>query len=144
MLYTQWNVELLLNFLWFALSLALVLTWVRAVRRGDTKASWSVFVALILLVVLLLPVISMTDDLVAMDSRTELEHVVRRVELPLLQLAHTTAALDFGALSLLLLIGFAVLFSRLSRFTLRVSLSKLMEGFVRTAGVRPPPAIFAV
>jgi hypothetical protein len=82
----------------------------------------------------------MTDDLVAMDNRTELEHVVRRSEMPLSQLAHDTAALlDIGALSVLFLIGFAILFSRLSRFTLRGSARKLMDGFIRTAGVRPPP-----
>lgn len=140
MLYTQCSVELLLNVLWFSLSLALVVTWVRAVRHGDAKQSWTAFVALVLLLVLLLPVISMTDDLVAMESRTELEHVVRRSEMPLLQIAPSVAILDLGMLSALLLIGFAVLFSRLSRFSLQIALRKLMDGFVRTAGVRPPPA----
>lgn len=133
--------ELLLNFLWLSLSLSLVLIWVRAVRHGDAKQNWSAFIALILLLVLLLPVISMTDDLVAMDSPMELEHVVRRSEMPQLQLAHSQAVLDFGMLAVLLLIGFAILFSRLSRFTLRVSLSKSMDGFVRTVGVRPPPVV---
>jgi hypothetical protein len=133
-------VELLLNFLWLSVSIALVFTWARAIRSGHSKQNWSAFIALALLLILLLPVISMTDDLVAMDSRTELEHVVRRGEMPLLQLAHDTAALlDFGMLAVLFLIGFAVLFSRLSRFTLRGSARKLMDGFIRTAGVRPPP-----
>lgn len=141
MLYTQCSVELLLNFLWFSLSLTLVLTWVRAVRHGDAKQNWTTFVALALLLVLLLPVISMTDDLVALESRTELEHVVRRSEMPLLQVASSAAILDLGLLAVLVLIGFAVLFSRLSRFSLRVALRKLMDGFVRTAGVRPPPAL---
>ncbi|HEU4637022.1 MAG TPA: hypothetical protein VFS41_12635 [Edaphobacter sp.] len=137
---------MLLNFLWFSVSLTLVLTWVRAVRLGDAKQSWTTFIALILLLVLLLPVISMTDDLVAMESRTELEHVVRRSEMPLLQVASGTATafLDLGVLAVLLLIGFAVLFSRLSRFSLRVAVRKIMAGFVRTAGVRPPPAFVFV
>jgi hypothetical protein len=133
-------VELLLNFLWLSLSLALVLTWVRAVRHGHTKHTWSAFVALALLLLLLLPVISMTDDLVAMENRAELEHVVRRSEMPLLHLAHDTAALlDTGLLALSLLIGFALFFSRLSPFTLRVPHRKLINGFIRTMGVRPPP-----
>jgi hypothetical protein len=140
MLYTQKSVELLLNFLWFSLSLTLILTWVRAVRRGDAKQNWSTLVALVLLLVLLLPVISMTDDLGAMDSRTEMEHVVRRSEMPLLQVAAHAAILELGTLSVLLLIGFAVLFSRLSRFSLRVVLRKLMDGFARVIGIRPPPA----
>jgi hypothetical protein len=135
-------VELLLNFLWLSVSFALVLTWVQAVRHGHTKQTWTALIGLSLLLVLLLPVISMTDDLVAMENRIELEHVVRRSEMPLLQLAHDTAALlDTGMLPVLLLIGFAVLFSRLSRFTLRLSPRKLMDGLVRTAGVRPPPMI---
>jgi hypothetical protein len=134
-------VELLLNFLWFSLSLTLLLTWVRAVRQGDAKPTWTTLVALVLLLLLLLPVISMTDDLVAMESRTELEHVVRRSEMPLLQVAPGAAILGLGMLAVLLLIGFAVLFSRLSRFSLRVALRKIMDGFVRTAGVRPPPAL---
>jgi hypothetical protein len=145
MLYTQESVELLLNFLWFSLSLTLILTWVRAVRRGDAKQSWSTLVALVLLLVLLLPVISMTDDLVAIDSRTELEHVVRRSEMPLLQISAHVAILELGTLGVLLLIGFAILFSRLSRFSLRVVLRKLTDGFARVVGIRPPPApAFAV
>jgi hypothetical protein len=42
-------------------------------------------------------------------------------------------------LTVLLFIGFAILFSRLSRFGLRVSPRRLMDGLIRTAGVRPPP-----
>ncbi|RZU40459.1 hypothetical protein [Edaphobacter modestus] len=132
--------ELLLNFLWLSISLALIVTWAKAVRRGDTKNSWSAYVALALLLVLLLPVISMTDDIFAIDGPSELEHVVRRGDMPLLHLAHDTAALvDMGLLAVLLFIGFAILFSRLSRFNLRVSLRRIMDGYVHVAGVRPPP-----
>jgi accessory gene regulator protein AgrB len=133
-------VELLFNILWLSVSLTLVFTWVRAVRHGHTKHTWSAFVALALLLVLLLPVISMTDDLVAMDGPSEYEHVVRRSEMPLLHLTHDTAALlDTGLLAVLLFLGFAILFSRLSRFTMRFSTHILSDAFVRTTGVRPPP-----
>jgi hypothetical protein len=133
-------VELLLNFLWLSLSLALVLTWIRAVRHGHTKQTWSAFVALALLLVLLLPVISMTDDLVAMDRPSESEHVVRRGDMPLLHLDRGTAdLLDMGLLAVLLFFGFAHLFSRLSRFKMRFSPRILMDAFVRATGVRPPP-----
>jgi len=135
-------VELLLNFLWLSVSLAMVLTWAWTTRHESTKRSWNVFIALVLLLVLLLPVISMTDDLVAMDGPSESEHVVRRSEMPLLHLTHDTAALlDIGLLSALLFLGFAVLFSRLSRFMLRFSPRILMEAFIRTTGVRPPPLV---
>jgi len=133
-------VELLLNFLWLSLSLLLVFTWMRAAKHGHTKYTWTVLIALGLLLVLLLPVISMTDDLVAMENPTEIEHVVRRSEMPLLHLAHDTAALvDSGVLAVLLLIGFAFLFSRFSRFSLRVCPRKLTDGFICITGVRPPP-----
>lgn len=132
--------ELLLNFLWLSLSLLLVVTWIRAAKLGHTNYTWTAFVALGLLLVLLLPVISMTDDLVAMENPTEIEHVVRRSEMPLLHLAHDTAALlDSGVLAVLLMIGFAFLFSRLSRFGLRVCPRKLTDGFICITGVRPPP-----
>lgn len=143
MLYTCQNVEFLLNFLWLSLSLTLVFAWRRAAKHGHTKPTWNTFVALALLLFLLLPVISMTDDLVAMENRTELEHVVRRSEMPLLHLAHgTTAVLDSGALVLLLLMGFAIIFSRLSRFSLRVTPRRPVDGFIRIKGVRPPPVAF--
>jgi hypothetical protein len=133
-------VELLLNFLWLSLSLLLVVTWVRAAKHGHTKSTWTTLIALGLLLVLLLPVISMTDDLVAMENPSEIEHVVRRSEMPLLHLAQDTAALlDSGVLAVLLMIGFAFLFSRLSRFSLRVCPRKLTDGFICITGVRPPP-----
>lgn len=113
----------------------------RAAKHGHTKPTWTTLIALGLLLVLLLPVISMTDDLVAMENPTEIEHIVRRSEMPLLHLAQDTAAhLDGGVLAvLLLLIGFAFLVSRLSRFSLRVCPRKLTDGFICITGVRPPP-----
>jgi hypothetical protein len=61
----------------------------------------------------------------------------------LLHLAQdTTALLDSGALTILLLIGFAILLSRLSRFTLRVAPRRPMDGFILIKGVRPPPMAF--
>lgn len=111
----------------------------RAAKHGHTKSTWTALIALGLLLVLLLPVISMTDDLVAMENPTEIEHV-RRSEMPLLHLAHDTAALlDSGVLAVLFLIGVAFLFSRLSRFSLRVCPRKLTDGFICITGVRPPP-----
>lgn len=134
--------ELFLNFVWLSISLAMILLWIQAIRHGYTKSNWSTFIALILLLVLLFPVISITDDLGAMDSpSTEVEHVVRRSEMPLLPLTHDPSLLDIGAFAVLLSFCLTVLFLRLSRFSLRTPLRKLTDGFVCTAGVRPPPAI---
>lgn len=132
---------MLLNFLWLSVSVALILFWARAVRRGETEVTWTAAVALLLLLVLLLPVISLTDDLIASDSSTESEHIVRRVEMPLLPLTPHPAILpDRVLLTALLFLGFAILLARLSWFTLRFSPRVPRDGFARTAAVRPPPA----
>ncbi|HEY0162581.1 MAG TPA: hypothetical protein VGB69_07890 [Edaphobacter sp.] len=136
--------ELLLNFLWLTVSLALIFVWASAVWHGHTKNAVRALVALSLLIALLLPIISITDDLFALDDNSlEYEqHTVRRPnETPLLHLTHDIAIpLDTIFLAVLLILGFAVLLARLSRFPLRPSfIRKAMEGFVRAAGVRPPP-----
>lgn len=137
------GVELFLNFVWLSISLTMILLWIRAVRHGYTKSNWTAFIALILLLVLLFPVISITDDLGAMDNpSTEIEHVVRRSEMPLLPLAQPIwALLETGILAILLCFCLAVLFIRLSRFSIQASLRRLADGFARNLGVRPPPII---
>lgn len=133
--------ELLLNLLWFSVSVSLVVLWTRAIRLGHTRISWSTLAALALLLVLLLPVISMTDDLVAMAAPLEDDHPVRRGEMPLLHLDQIPAApLDAIALAALLLLGLAFLASRLSRLKSVSYPAKQKDGFVRSAAVRPPPA----
>ena len=83
---------------------------------GPHTDKWSTLAALALLLVLLLPVISMTDDLVAMAAPLEDDHPVRRGEMPLLHLDQIPAApLDIVALVALLLFGLAFLATRLSR-----------------------------
>jgi hypothetical protein len=134
-------VELLLNLLWFSVSLLLVALWVRAVRLGHTRRTWNTFVALALLLVLLFPVISMTDDLVAMATPFEAEHIVRRVAMPLLHLDQTsTSVLDTVALAAMLFLGMAFLSLRLSRLAPRSYPGTVLAGFDRAAAVRPPPA----
>ena len=63
------NVELFLNLAWLSVSVLLITWWADSIVRGRTKAGWSAAIALGLLLLLLFPVISMTDDLVAMNDR---------------------------------------------------------------------------
>ena len=76
--------ELLLNIVWLLLSLSLVFLWKRGVRRFGTQSKLPdlriQLIALALLVVILLPVVSMTDDMQAM-STAEIEHVTRKVDI---------------------------------------------------------------
>ena len=133
--------ELFLNLLWFSVSVSLVVLWTWAIRRGHTRIRWSTLAALALLLILLLPVISMTDDLVAMAAPLEDDHLVRRGEMPLLHLHQIPAApFDAIALAALLLFGFTFLATRLSRL---ISISypvKQKAGFVRAMAMRPPPS----
>jgi hypothetical protein len=134
-------VELVLNLLWFSVSLLLVAFWMRAMRMGHTRPTLSTFVALTLLLVLLFPVISMTDDLVAMAAPSEDEHLVRRVVMPLLHLDQALdSLLNTVALAALLFLGMALLSLRLSRLIPRSYRGTILAGFSRAVAVRPPPA----
>lgn len=108
----------------------------RAVRKGESKLDWTTLVAVGLLLLLLFPVISMTDDLVAMSTPGEVEHLIRRHEAPL----HLAAGILFGALvigALLLIVGLCRM--TVSRIRRRSFAARLLAGFVRARGVRPPP-----
>lgn len=80
------TVELLLNLLWLAASasLGVALLYSRSRRRvaledcvHSRSAAW---VSYLILIAMLLPAISMTDDLQAMVTPTDGEQIVRRME----------------------------------------------------------------
>jgi hypothetical protein len=133
-------VELLLNLLWVSVSLLVVLLWARAVWLGQTKLTWSTVAAIALLLLLILPVISMTDDLVAMAAPLEDDHPVRRGDMPLLHMDHVSSApLDAVAFAMLLLLGIAFIGTRLTRLVPPSYSRTLLAGFARASSVRPPP-----
>jgi hypothetical protein len=74
--------EILFNLLWVALSAALVGLWVvgRAGEIEDSPRSSTrmQITALAVLLVILFPVVSLTDDLLAYTAPAEVEHLVRR------------------------------------------------------------------
>jgi hypothetical protein len=133
------EVELLLNIVWLSVSIFSVVLCAMSFRKGHTKLTWSTTVALCLLLVVLFPVISITDDLQAMTATAEIEHVLRR--------AHDAPSLPMGGG----VMGVAVLFSlalivitlpnlRSIRVRTHGYPATLLTGFVRAIGVRPPPA----
>lgn len=77
--------ELIFNLLWLTLSLALILWWVIGQRRGSRESRGysrrMQIVALVILIVVLLPVVSLTDDLRTGATPAEAEHFARRVDL---------------------------------------------------------------
>jgi hypothetical protein len=136
-----WNVELFLNLVWFLVSLLLVVHWTRAAHPDRTWRTGKAAVALLLLVLLLLPVISVTDDLVATTGPSETEHIVRRGEMPLLHIdQYLAAALAIGTFAAQLFVGLAFLGALLSRVVPRSNAITLLNGFGSAAGIRPPPS----
>jgi hypothetical protein len=130
------EVELFLNVVWLSVSILLVIGCVRSIRHGDTKLSWAAGVALCLLLVLLFPVISMTDDLQALTAPAEVEHMMRRQhDAPSLHIN----MLDVVALLSLILSGIALPTVCSIRVGTRGYVTALLAGSVRAFGIRPPP-----
>lgn len=129
--------ELFLNLAWAALSIFLVAGWVWSIRKGHTEFQWTTLVALMLLLVLLFPAISMTDDRVAMSTPTELDHMMRASETPHGQINVLGLFSLLAAVFLVLLKMAAPLFY--ARLCPRIFAEKLLAGFIRAFGVRPPP-----
>ena len=74
--------ELLFNLLWVGLSIGLIGLWLLSRRRWQDDAcrpgSHMQIAALAILIIILFPVVSLTDDLLACTTPAEVEHLVRR------------------------------------------------------------------
>ncbi|HTB98322.1 MAG TPA: hypothetical protein VK716_15025 [Terracidiphilus sp.] len=75
--------ELFLNSLWAALAIVCFSQWFLA-KQGDS-ARRSTFVATAMLIVLLFPVISVSDDLWSLQNPAETDTCVRRLQSPPIQ-----------------------------------------------------------
>lgn len=138
MCYSRLRVELFLNLVWMAVSISLVAGWIWSIRKGHIEFEWVTLIAIVLLIVILFPAISMTDDLVAMNMPAEVEHVMRRSEAPLTPVAVLGLLGAFAAMMLVLISMAAPRFYSQTRT--RVFAATLLAGFIRAFGVRPPPA----
>jgi hypothetical protein len=72
------TMELFLNLAWAVSSLALIWIWARGSTRDRVPRSMQ-FLALAMTLLLLLPVISLSDDLQAMQGPSETDTCLRRV-----------------------------------------------------------------
>jgi hypothetical protein len=73
--------EILLNFAWAACSLALIWLWMRGTASNPAPRRVQLL-ALVMVVVLLLPVISLSDDLMAMQGPAETDTSLRKAQHP--------------------------------------------------------------
>ena len=135
--------EFFLNFVWMLISILLVVQWTRTGWEKSATQTGRTAIAVILLIVVLLPVISVTDDLIVMPNLLEEhpEHIVRRGDLPL-WLESNNGAISFFALAILawFCIDLGFLFTLFSRIRSRSRVTRLLDGFVQATGIRPPPA----
>lgn len=129
-----------LNFVWLVLSAFLVAAVCLAAKRAQRKMGWQSIIALSLLLLLLFPVISITDDLVAIAAPTEVEHALRLTERPLL---HFVATCLPSVAALIALVLFTLLAPGITRprTTSTLHTHKARAGFLRALGVRPPPVL---
>jgi hypothetical protein len=71
------QVEILLNLAWAALAVSMVGLWLRVGDRKDIDRHRQI-VAIVILIAILFPVISVSDDLMAMQNATEQNGTERR------------------------------------------------------------------
>lgn len=134
--------ETFFNLLWIAVTLALCAVWATQMRRNGAKSLLPSIgmqlVALALLIVVLLPVISLTDDLQASSNPAETEHMGRRADL---QSAPDPRPASLPVALALLVAPPAVpqISSAVSIATERVDRQPML-GFFRALAMRPPPA----
>jgi hypothetical protein len=132
-------VEIFFNLLWVGVTIALGAVWLAARCRGTTSLLPSVGVqltAFVVLALVLLPVISLTDDLQARITPAETEHFVRRGDL------QPSPDQGLHALPVALTLVFI---PRLPPETTRESLAaeqtplRQMHAFSHALAKRPPP-----
>jgi hypothetical protein len=134
-------VETFFNLAWIAISLALGIVWLTGYRRSGHKVSMSTLrvqcIALGVLILILLPVVSLSDDMQTMMATSEMEHVSRRIDV--LPVQEQPAQLPLPLLGFLNIhVSFHLrTFAQLEPVYAGM---RTLEGFLRQMANRPPPA----
>jgi hypothetical protein len=136
------DVELFFNIVWGGISLLLGYVWLTGQLRTGTKSPLpsrhAQFVALGMLILILLPVVSLTDDLHAVTTPVETEHITRRAH----TLPATDQAVDLAALlrARLFLSRYLPHLQTFARLQPSVQSARPQTGCIRQLANRPPPA----
>ena len=135
--------EIFFNLLWVAISLLLFGTWlVRTARRTGDPLRHGIgvqLVVLLLLIVILLPVVSLTDDLHASALIAETDHVWRHGDFQsITDLALHTLTVTIAALTLL---PASPRSQTLAWLSFPEEQATPFVGYLRILGSRPPPAL---
>lgn len=135
--------EVFFNLVWVALCIALFAVWLRGVRQ-ERKHSLlpgvrTQIVAIAMLAIILLPVISLTDDLQAMNTPAEAEHLFRRGDL---EHAVDRALHSLPVAFVQLISGLMLPASQQVAFSVTADAPvRPPSGYSRAAAIRPPPAV---
>ncbi|HZD49352.1 MAG TPA: hypothetical protein VE178_11465 [Silvibacterium sp.] len=128
------------NLLWLALSASLFGLWLLG-RSGGSSESLDVSIrrqvtALAVLIAVLFPVVSLTDDLLAWTTPMEVEHLVRRD----LQ-DHPGGRVDTGAIGVTVFFSFdrAAALQTFLHLLPSIEIGTPREDYLNTLGDRSPP-----
>ncbi len=130
--------EIFSNLAWIAISLALGIVWLVRYRHAEREMPGLRVqcVALAMLILILLPVVSLSDDMQAMVATSELEHVNRRIDmLPVNDQPASLPLLIYGLLDIHM--------SQQRTYAWLVPLfaeTSPLDGSLREMENRPPPA----
>jgi hypothetical protein len=133
-------VELLFNLLWVVLSTGLIGLWLVSRHRWEDNMprpnGHVQIAALVILIVVLLPVVSLTDDLMACTAPAEIEHLVRRHVLD-----HVDSNLEAAAILAAALVSTQGAFrlQTTSQVSPSMEIGTPREEFLSIVGIRPPP-----
>lgn len=132
--------ESLFNLFWLALSSVLLVLWLYGQRQWSDESlrpsRRMQFVAIVMLILILFPVISLNDDLQAYSTPSETEHLARRGD----QLDHNhLLPLIPAALSAMLLFSLAYRRSQATVLNIARSITPDHAGYRRILGNLPPP-----
>ncbi len=133
--------ELFLNLVWLALSLSLVGGYLAFAPAPLKSRKVTAIIALVLLIFVLLPVISMTDDLAAINNPAETDHIFRRDRAPLL--LHFDVAVVAVVPLLIDIFAIAVALTSCEKLETLLSSRCSARWRIRALGVRPPPSVSA-
>ncbi|HEV2462436.1 MAG TPA: hypothetical protein VGT04_01415 [Acidobacteriaceae bacterium] len=134
--------EVIFNLLWLAISALLVGIWLLRSARGTNIVRHSLgvqLIALALLIVILLPVVSLTDDLHATALLTESDRLWRRCDFQTIgDLATHVISIAIAGLALT---HVAPQRRTLSWLASPARKSDSFAGYLRILSTRPPPAV---
>lgn len=135
--------EVLFNLIWAAVSVTLFAVWLVCFPQKRKKSllpgAGTQIVALAMLAIILLPVISLTDDLQAMNTPVEAEHLFRRGDL---EHAADRSLLSLPVAFTQLLSGLLLPAEQQIAFTVTADPpARQMRGYSHAMANRPPPVV---